>query len=158
MLMHPDIGLLNDGSCYVFLEGSGLHREPMYGSYEDCLTAIDERGGVDSPIPTDRSYTMADYKAALAASKPTPVPQVPTGTALAQRSIVGVREYTLSFRTSDEAWRGVHGFEDAEENVFAKDRNDALRKGREILREVNGRFGPKIKINARLADREVGTL
>jgi hypothetical protein len=42
----------------------------MYGTFEEFLNAIDARGGVDDPIPTDGSYTMAEYKAALAASKP----------------------------------------------------------------------------------------
>lgn len=152
MIMHPDIGVLNGGKCYVFLEGHGLNREPMFGTYEECLNAIDARGGVDDPIPTDGTHTMADYKAALAASKPAPVVveagvDAPKDTATRRPA---QREYVLKFRTIDEEWRGVNGYHDGEKNVFADDRNDAMRKGRDIIRDTVGRFGPKIAISARL--------
>lgn len=152
MNMHPDIGLLNGGRCYVFLEGYGLHREPMYGTYEECLNAIDARGGVDDPIPTDGSHTMADYKAALAASKmSTAINEEPSPKA-AIKTMSAQREYILTFRTIDEEWRGVDGYRDGQESVFACDRNDAMRKGREIIRDTIGRYGPKIAISARLAN------
>lgn len=151
MIMHPDIGVLSSGKCYVFLEGHGLNREPMYGTYEECLNAIDARGGVDDPIPTDGSFTMADYKAALAASNPEPVTIVavaPKGAATKKR---GMREYVLTFRTIDQEWRGVDGYRDGQETVFAYDRNEAMRKGRDIICDTVGRFGPKTAVSARLA-------
>lgn len=157
MNMHPDIGLLSSGRCYVFLEGHGLNREPMYGTYEECLNAIDARGGVDDPIPTDGIFTMADYKAALAASKPEPEPEPEPVTivALAPKSAAtkkrALREYVLTFRTIDEEWRGIDGYRDGQETVFAYDRDEAMRKGRDIIRDTVGRFGPKIAISARLA-------
>lgn len=167
MLMHPDIGVLNGGKCYVFLEGYGLNREPMSGTYEECLNAIEARGGVDDPIPTDGSHTMADYRAALvAATKAEPLAIAalppkdpaskeadakgasPKGTATKKRAM---REYLLTFRTIEEEWRGVDGYRDGQEKVFAYDRNEAMRKGRDIIRDTVGRFGPKTAINARLA-------
>lgn len=152
MNMHPDIGQLNGGKCYVFLEGYGLNREPMYGTYEECLDAIDARGGVDDPIPTDGSYTMADYKAALAEVKLATAVNVVHAPERATKAVGALREYILTFRTIDEQWRGVDGYRDGQESVLAKDRNDAMRKGREIIRENVGRFGPKIAISARLAN------
>jgi hypothetical protein len=109
MIMHPDIGVLNGGKCYVFLEGYGLHREPMYGSYEECLNAIDARGGVDDPIPTDGSHSMTDYKAALAASKPAIVEVVAPTPAPKARATKGrwLREYTVSIIVAEKLYAGT---------------------------------------------------
>ena len=125
--------------------------KPMYGTFEECLNAIYARGGVDNPIPTDGSYTMADYKAALAASKPetvTIVALAPNGAATKKRA---VSEYVLTFRTIDEEWRRVDGCRDGQEAVFAYDRNEAMRKGRDIIRDKVDRLGPKTAISACLA-------
>lgn len=152
MIMHPDIGLLNSGKCYVFLEGYGMNREPMYGTYEECLNAIDSRGGVDDPIPTDGTRSMCDYKAALKASKPKELPVAVTTSqeAVGTKKRV-LREYLVTFRTIDKNWRDVDGFREGSEPVFAYDRNDALRQGRGIIRDNVGSYGPKIAITARLA-------
>lgn len=153
MLMHPDIGVLASGRCYVYLEGLGRGREPMMGSYEECLSAIEARGGVAEPIPTDGRFSLVDYRASFEASKPKLLPTnsaEPTGRRAPAPS--QDREYVLSFETLDEGWRHVDGFRDGTERVFARDRNEALRKGRDILRETVGRHGPRIAIRARLAD------
>lgn len=154
-LMHPDIGFLNGGRCYVFLEGHGLHREPMYGTYAECLCAIEARGGVDDPIPTDGVVTMADYMAALAAMAPaTPEPLLPVASASFKDSATKksrtLREYVLTFTTTDQDWANVDGYRTSSETVFAFDRNDAMRQGRDILLQNVGRFGPKIKLSAQL--------
>lgn len=151
MVMHPDIGLLNSGKCYVFLEGYGINREPMYGTYEECLNAIDSRGGVDDPIPTDGTRSMCDYKAALEASKPkvSPVAGAAQMMAVDAKKRV-IREYLLTFSTIDKDWRDIDGFGEGSESVFAYDRNDAMRQGREIIRDNVGSYGPKILIKARL--------
>ena len=153
MIMHPDIGVLNSGKCYIFLEGYGLNREPMYGTYEECLKAIDTRGGVDDPIPTDGRHTMADYKAALTTMKPSaaaavvvPAPQVarPKGRA--------IREYVVTFTAKEPAYCNGRMWDVSTENVFAYDRNEAMRNAREIIRESEGPYGRKVSITARLAD------
>lgn len=151
MIMHPDIGVLNSGKCYVFLEGYGLNREPMFGTYEECLNAIETRGGVDAPIPTDGIHTMADYKAALTAMKPevaAAVVEVPKAVCPKGRAI---REYVLTFTAKEPAYCNGRMWDVSTENVFAYDRNDAMRKGREIIRESEGPYGRKVSITARLA-------
>jgi len=62
-----------------------------------------------------------------------------------------VREYVLTFRTIDEEWRRVDGCRDGQEAVIAYDRNEAMLKGRDIIRDNVGRLDPKTAISARLA-------
>ena len=62
-----------------------------------------------------------------------------------------VREYVLTFACIDRGWADVDGYRDGTEKVFAYDRNEAMRKGREINRDNCGPYGPKVKITARLA-------
>lgn len=154
MIMHPDVGLLNSGKCYVFLEGHGLHREPMYGTYEECLDAIEERGGVDDPIPTDGSISIVDYRAALEATKPAsePTPAVFEAPQVTRHKQGAYREYTLTFTCHQEVYCNGRMAKEGTENVLARDRNEALRRGRDIIRENSGRHGPKFTITARLAD------
>lgn len=158
MIMHPDIGVLNGGKCYVFLEGYGLHREPMFGTYEECLNAIDARGGVDDPIPTDGLHGMADYKAALAASKPAIVEVVATAPTPAPapkaRARKGrwLREYTVSIIVAEKLYAGTCVIDSYEITANAYDRNDALQQGREEWRENVGPYGPKATFRARLKD------
>lgn len=154
MIMHPDIGVLNGGKCYVFLEGFGLHREPMFGTYEECLNAIDARGGVDDPIPTDGSHNMADYKAALAASKPAIVEVVapapaPKAPATKYRRL---RDYTVSIEVAEKIYAGNCVIDSYEITASAYDRDDALRQGRESWRENVGAYGPKATFRARITD------
>ena len=152
MIMHPDIGVLNSGKCYVFLEGFGLHREPMYGTYAECLNAIEARGGVDDPIPTDGTHTMADYKAALAVKKPTAAAVVAQVTQATRPTEGTLREYVLTFTAKEPAYCNGRMWDVCTEKVFAYDRNEALRKGRDIIREAEGPHGRKVSISARLAD------
>jgi hypothetical protein len=153
MLTHPDIGVLNSGKCYVFLDGHGLNREPLYGSYEECLSAIEDRGGVDDPIPTDGSYTMADYKAALAASKQAAAASFVVARApQAVRQKTGAaREYVLTFTAKEPAYCNGRMSDVSTQNVFAHDRKEALRKGRDIIRDCEGPYGRRVSITARLA-------
>lgn len=148
--MHPDIGVLNSGKCYVFLEGYGLHREPLYGTYEECLNAIEAKGGVDDPIPTDKCYTMDNYKAALEAMKPLAavVVQVPQ---VARQNRGALREYVLTFTAKEPAYCNGRMWDVSTENVFAYDRNQAQRMGRDIIRDSEGPYGRKVSIKARLA-------
>jgi len=155
MIMHPDIGQLNGGKCYVFLEGYGLHREPMFGTYEECLNAIDARGGVDDPIPTDGSHTMSDYKAALEASKPKAVivpaalasSPAPKAHAKLRRQL---RDYTVSIGVAEKIYAGNCVIDSYDISVSAYDRDDAIRQGRESWRENVGAYGPKATFHARL--------
>jgi hypothetical protein len=154
MIMHPDIGVLNGGKCYVFLEGFGLHREPMYGTYEECLNAIDARGGVDDPIPTDGIHKMTDYKAALEASKPKVaeigVPATaPKAPATKRRRL---RDYTVSIKVAEKIYAGTCVIDSYEITASAYDREDAIRQGRESWRENVGAYGPKATFRAHLTD------
>lgn len=157
MLMHPDIGQLNGGKCYVFLEGYGLHREPMFGTYEECLNAIDARGGVADPIPTDGSHSIADYKAALETSKPqaeivrlAPAPSpAPKAHAKLRRQF---RDFTVSIGVAEKIYAGNCVIDSYEISVSAYDRDDAMRQGRESWRENVGAHGPKATFRARLTD------
>ena len=159
MIMHPDIGQLNGGKCYVFLEGYGLHREPMFGTYEECLNAIDARGGVDDPIPTDGSHQMADYKAALEASKPkaeiappAPAPS-PAPKAQAQAKLRRqLRDYTVSIEVAEKIYAGNCVIDSYDISVSAYDRDDAISQGRESWRENVGAYGPKATFRARLTN------
>jgi hypothetical protein len=150
--MHPDIGVLNGGKCYVFLEGYGLHREPLYGTYEECLMAIDARGGVDDPIPTDPHHSMRDYKAAFEASKPKAVLQVAPIQRKPAKRRIKIREYTVSIVVPEKLYAGSSVIDSYDINVTAYDRNDALRQGREEWRGNVGAYGPKATFRARLAD------
>lgn len=145
MLMHPDIGQLNSGKCYVFLEGHGLGQQPMYGTYEECFNALDARGGVADPIPTDGSYTMDDYRAALAANKPKTLGVIP-----APKKRV-TREYLVFIEMSERLYAGTAVIDSYCITVFADDRNDAIKQGRENYRDNVGRHGPKATYRACLA-------
>lgn len=157
MLMHPDIGQLNGGKCYVFLDGYGLHREPMYGTYEECLNAIDARGGVDDPIPTDNSHSIADYKNALETSKPkaeiVPLALAPSPAPKAQAKLPRpLRDYTVSIAVVEKIYSGNCVIDSYDILVSANDRDDAIRQGRESWRENVGAYGPKATFRARLTD------
>lgn len=138
--MHPDIGVLNSGKCYVFLDGYGLDKEPFYGTEADCEAAIAKRGGVAEPIPVIGTCPAPSPAAVIA----------PVTISAKKRKL---REYIVSFKASETMYAGTCVLGDAEERVQAYDRNDALKKGREIIREGVGRYGPKYKITARLADQ-----
>ncbi|MNE75166.1 hypothetical protein D3C80_1712980 [compost metagenome] len=90
---------------------------------------------------------MVDYKAALEAAKPAAaaVPEAPRlkGQAL--------REYVLTFTAKEPAYCNGRMSDVSTENVFACDRNDAMRQGRDIIRDCEGPYGRKISITARLA-------
>jgi hypothetical protein len=133
MLTHPDIGVLNSGKCYVFLDGYGMDKEPFYGTETECEAAIAKRDGVAEPIPVETAPAVTAASA---------VPRTKKRTA---------REYIVTFKTSQVMYAGTCVFGDLEERVFAYDRNDALKQGREIIREAVGRYGPKYSITARLA-------
>lgn len=155
MNKHPDIGELNGGKCYVFLEGYGLHREPMFGTYEECLTAIDASGGVDDPIPIDGLHSMADYRAALEASKPKAevVPPAPSPATKAHAKLRRhLRDYTVSIEVAEKIYAGNCVIDSYEITTSAYDRDDAIRQGRESWRENVGAYGPKATFRARLKD------
>lgn len=59
-----------------------------------------------------------------------------------------MREYVLTMKAADGSEDDMTGHV---ENVFARDRNEAMRKGRDIVRTNVGPYGEKIKISARLA-------
>lgn len=131
--MHPDIGLLNSGKCYVFLDGYGLDKEPFYGTEAECEAAIAKRGGVADPIPVEAAPAVTATPAAPRPKKRT------------------LREYIVSFKASQIMYAGTSVLGDSEERVMAYDRSDALKQGREIIRHGVGRYGPKYTITARLA-------
>lgn len=58
-----------------------------------------------------------------------------------------LREYVLTMKAADGSEDDTDGHV---ETVFARDRNEAMRKGRDIVRENVGPHGQKIKISARL--------
>ena len=112
--MSPEIGVLNSGKCYVFLNGYGLHAEPFYGTQEECEAAIAQRDSV-------KLKTVPRRKVA--------------------------RAYILTFKMLD---RVVGWSEESTETVIASDRNEAMRRGRDIARENIGR-GVRVKISCGLA-------
>lgn len=117
--MHPAIGLLSSGKCYVYLDGCGPDKEPFFGTQAECELALKRR---NKPAATKKKRSM--------------------------------REYLITFSVDQPVYAGAVRYIDSEETVFALDRNDALRKGREIIRDCGGKFGPKVTIRARLKPGE----
>jgi hypothetical protein len=117
--MHPAIGLLSSGKCYVYLDGCGPDKEPFFGTQAQCEEALQRR---ERPPVKKKKRSM--------------------------------REYLVTYIVDQPAYAGAARYVDSEEVMFALDRNDALRKGREVIRDCGGKFGPKIRIRARLKPLE----
>lgn len=132
--MHPDIGVLNSGKCYVFLDGCGPYKEPFYGTQAECEAAIAKRDAVSLPTAEDTIDTPASPARIQAKSLKTVM-----------------REYIVVFQASEVMYAGSCVIGDSEERVWARDRNEALMMAREMVRENVGRYGPKYKITAKLA-------
>ncbi|MEB0222097.1 hypothetical protein [Pseudomonas sp. AB12(2023)] len=64
-----------------------------------------------------------------------------------------VREYVLFIKCADKNSYEARNDGDGRYylNIFSYNRNDAMKKGRDIVRENVGPYGPKMKINVRLA-------
>ncbi|QLG96662.1 hypothetical protein HZF02_32615 (plasmid) [Pseudomonas yamanorum] len=129
--MNANIGKLNSGKCYVYL--NGYSSEPFCGTEAECEAAI-ARHGVADPIPV-----FLDGVDLTTSTKPLPV--------VVKTARLPLREYVMTFKAADGSEDGTSGYV---ENVFARDRNEAMRKGRDIVRENAGPYGPKIRISARL--------
>lgn len=130
--MHPSIGMLLSGKCYVYLAGAGAEQEPFFGTQHECERAIKMRDGSKSADGINPPSVR--FRQASGASDT-------------------LREYVLTFiyRQALFLESGIPCPGDS--RVFAKDRNEALKLGREIIRETDGRFGPKVSISARMANR-----
>lgn len=133
--MNANIGMLNSGKCYVYL--NGYKNEPFYGTEAQCEAAILTHG-VAEPIPV-----FVDGVDMTTSTKP-----AAGSTATAKPMRKPVREYVMTFKAADGSEDGTSGYV---ENVFARDRNEAMRKGRDIVRDNVGPYGPKIRISAKLA-------
>ncbi|WP_219097560.1 hypothetical protein [Pseudomonas sp. UMAB-40] len=131
--MNANIGKLNSGKCYVYL--NGYKAEPFWGTEAECEAAIFKHGVAD-PIPVFcDGVDLTTSKTGVAVQ---PVKKA--------RRIS--REYVLTFKAADGSEDDTSGHV---ENVFARDRNEVMRKGRDIVRENSGPYGPKVRISARLA-------
>jgi|GEM_PF-3995765 len=64
-----------------------------------------------------------------------------------------VREYVLFIKCADQSIYEARNDGDGryDHNIFACNRNEAMKQGRDIVRENVGPYGPKMKINVRLA-------
>lgn len=136
--MNANIGKLNSGKCYVYL--NGYKAEPFWGTEAECEAAIVQYGVAD-PIPVfcdGVDLTTSTKPAGVAATVAAPVKKL-------RRPM---RDYVMTFKAADGSEDDTSGHV---ENVFARDRNEAMRKGRDIVRENSGPYGPKIRISARLA-------
>lgn len=136
--MNANIGKLNSGKCYVYL--NGYSAEPFWGTEAECEAAIVAQGVAD-PIPVfvdgvDMTTSKTGVAAPAVAAEPI------------KKARRAMREYVMTFKAADGSEDDTSGYV---ENVFARDRNEAMRKGRDIVRENSGPFGPKIRISARLA-------
>lgn len=139
--MNANIGKLNSGKCYVYLSGYGANAEPFYGTEAECEAAIVAHGVAD-PIPVFvDGVDMTTSKTGTA----TPPAVVAAPAKTLRRPM---REYVMTFKAADGSEDDTSGHV---ENVFARDRNEAMRKGRDIVRENVGPYGEKIRISARLA-------
>jgi len=136
--MNANIGKLNSGKCYVYL--NGYRAEPFWGTEAECESAIVAQG-VAEPIPVfvdgvDMTTSTTGVAAQAVAAEPI------------KKARRATREYVMTFKAADGSEDDTSGHV---ENVFAKDRNEAMRKGRDIVRENSGPYGPKIRVSARLA-------
>jgi hypothetical protein len=138
--MNANIGKLNSGKCYVYLSGYGVNAEPFYGTESECEAAI-LANGVADPIPVfcDGVDLTTSTKPAVVAAQVAPK---------VKPARLPLREYVMTFKAADGSEDDTSGYV---ENVFARDRNEAMRKGRDIVRDNAGPYGPKIRINAKLA-------
>lgn len=141
--MNANIGKLNSGKCYVYLSGYGANAEPFYGTEAECEAAIVAHGVAD-PIPV-----FCDGVDLTTSTKPAVV-AAPIA-AKVKPARLPLREYTLKFVCLEECHSSEGRMTDGTENVFARDRNEAMGKGRDIVRDTVGPYGPKIRISARLA-------
>lgn len=137
--MNANIGVLNSGKCYVYL--NGYNAEPFWGTEAECEHAILTHGVAD-PIPVfvDGVDMTTSTKPTLVATLKVEVPKT--------RNRNPMREYVMTFKAADGSEDDTEGYV---QNVFARDRNEAMCKGRDIVRENVGPYGPKIRISARLA-------
>lgn len=139
--MNANIGKLNSGKCYVYLSGYGANAEPFYGTEAECEAAIVAHGVAD-PIPV---FVDGVDMTTSTTGTATVSPVVAAPTNKLRRPM---REYVMTFKAADGSEDDTSGHV---EHVFAKDRNEAMRKGRDIVRTNVGPYGPKIRINAKLA-------
>jgi len=152
--MHPDVGQLSSGKCYVFLEGYGLNREPFCGTEYECLAAIAMRGGVADPIPTDKHpngvpVLLSDLAALAALAAPAELISqsqhpTPAGTKDYRRSACPaklrrqLREFLVSIEFDGTFYSGICVIRSYEITVDAYDHRDAIKQGRENYRELMG--------------------
>lgn len=136
--MNANIGKLNSGKCYVYL--NGYKAEPFWGTEAECEAAIVAHGVAD-PIPV-----FCDGVDLTTSTKPAVVAALVVAPAKKLRR--PMREYVVTFKAADGSEDDTSGYV---ENVFARDRNEVMCKGRDIVRENSGPYGPKIRISARLA-------
>lgn len=138
--MNANIGMLNSGKCYVYL--NGYKAEPFWGTEAECEAAISKHGvaepipvfcnGVDLTTSTEPAVVLAVIEAPRMKAKR----RLP-------------RTYTVTFTVVGECYTSTS--RESSEDVIAVDRNDAIRQAREIWRHAQGPWGLKCKINVRLA-------
>lgn len=119
------------GDRYHMSRGDSAHSIDIDTSCERRLAA--HWSGFVDTCGSDDVIAAVELKPILAPRKP-----------VAKRQ---TREYVLTFKAADGSEDDSTGHV---ENVLAKDRNEAMRKGRDIVRENVGPYGEKIKISAKL--------
>lgn len=150
--MNANIGKLNSGKCYVYI--NGYKAEPFWGTEAECEAAILAHG-VAEPIPVfcDGVDLTTSTKPAVVAPAPAVTPEAaPVATKARPTLKRQIRTYTLTIKPEFKTYSGTCVIDDHSFDVYAYDRNDAMRQGRESWRENVGPYGPKAKITARLAE------
>lgn len=140
--MNANIGRLNSGKCYVFLNGYGVNAEAFYGSEEECEAAIINHGVAD-PIPV-----FCNGVDLTTSTKPAVV-AVATIKAPVKKARRLARTYTVTYTVVGECYPATD--RECSEDLIAVDRNDVMRQAREIWHHAQGPWGLKCKITARLA-------
>jgi len=141
--MNANIGKLNSGKCYVYLSGYGVNAEPFYGTEAECEAAI-LANGVRDPIPVFENGV--DMTTSTKPAAPVAMAAAPAPAAVKKRR--QARTYIVTFTVVGECY--VTTNRECSDEVLAVDRNEAVRKAREIWRHAQGPWGLKCKINARL--------
>ncbi|HGN3115184.1 TPA: hypothetical protein ACKRQV_001268 [Pseudomonas aeruginosa] len=127
----PRIGMLIRNGVEVFYAyHEGVNRPPVEGSLQQVETALDIRSA-QPEIAIDDQFAVSDPQC----KKP-----------------LSARTYAVTVKPSVTLYSGSVTIGESVEMVDAHTRREAVNIVRQRLRDVNGRFGPKYNVTARLAD------
>lgn len=134
----PRIGVLMRNGTHVFYAYTQGYSSP---ALEGTLNEVEAALGVplSDMVPT-----------AVVVPAPAPVKlKAPKARTKGQ-----LRRYKVTVKPSVILYSGSHTIGESVEYVDASDRRDAIKQVRQQLSEVNGRFGPKYNVTARLSDED----